>query len=98
MKIIQCGVTMAVPVAELPTSPADAKTMAAMAAEYLADRLKEHTGGVTPRSDFRFQVQDSVMDPLQGAIVPMTLQADYAVEDLPTHCSAYQAHLKESRP
>lgn len=97
-KTVQCGVTIAMPVSQLPKTPADIKTLSAMTADFLAEELKMHTKGAAPRSDLRFQVQDSVMDPLQGHIVPMTLQADFYLEDLPTDSDAYQAHQKGARP
>lgn len=99
MKIIECGVTMAVPAHVFQgLTPADQKALSAQAAEHLAEELKALVKGTAPRSSFRFQVQDSVDDPLQGPIVPMTLQASFALEDLPTDSEAYQTHQKEVRP
>lgn len=97
--IIQCGVTMAVPADVFQgLTPADQKALAAQAAEHLAEELKAMVKGTAPRSSFRFQVQDSVDDALQGPIVPMSLQADFEVGDLPTDSEAYQTHQKEVRP
>ena len=96
--IITVGVTKAVQAADLAgMTPNDRALFARMVSEALAEDLKQMVKGARPRSDFRFQVQDAVDDPIQGVIVPMTLQADWALDDLDSDSTAYQTHMKENR-
>lgn len=94
----RAGVSVAIPAAEMPRSEADVDVFAGMLATKLADDLAQHTAGARRIGEVAFHVSDRPhSDQLQGLIYLASLSAEYRVEDLPSHSTAYQAHVKESR-
>ena len=94
----RAGVSVAIPAHEMPTNPADKNEFATQLAGKLRDDLERHTGSARPAGEFSFSVTDKPHDdPLQGLIHVASLSAEYRVSDLPSHSTAYQAHLKENR-
>lgn len=90
------GVTKAVQATDLVGLTAhDVGLFSRMASDALLEDLRKITKDTPPVGDLRFSMGDSVDDPLQGVIVPMTLQGDYRVDDLPTDSIAFQTYQQE---
>ena len=94
----RAGVSVAIPAGEMPQSRADAEEFAGMLTVKLADDLAKHTASARSIGEVAFHMSDKPhADPLQGLIYVASLSAEYRVEDLPSHSTAYQAHIKENR-
>lgn len=97
-KTTRAGVSAAIPANEMP-GPADRMEFFGQLNAKLINDLEQHVGSARPRGDFTLHWTDEPRyDPIQGLIYVVSLSAEYRVEDLPTHSSAYQAHMKERRP
>lgn len=91
-RVTQMGLTVAIPVADMPDTRAQATAYVQGLAEQAQESLKRAAGGIAPAGPVAVNLSNAQDDPLLGRIYALTLAAPFDADALPVDCEFYAAY------